>query len=136
MNEIVELVIFVIFVVMFFVIAFDDVRLRFKNYRLDLEVRQYVLDYIILSEKMEELIKKQDSKKIEETDGFLKFVTESREWAFKYIEDVQSAIVKLKKESSRIPLVPGSYLLAEELEDLRKAITDVLRQLPEDSKND
>jgi len=26
--------------------------------------------------------------------------------------------------------------LAEELEDLRKAITDVLRQLPDDSKND
>ena len=85
---------------------------------------------------MEELVKKQDVKKIEETDGFLKFVTESREWAFKYIEDVQSAIIKLKAEFEKITFDPGNYFLQEELEDLRNTIENVLGQLPEDSKND
>jgi di/tricarboxylate transporter len=119
-----------------FIIAADDVRLRFKNYKLDKEVQQSILNYIILSEKMEEVIKKQDSKKIEETDGFLKFVTESREWAFQYIEDVQKTIVNLQDIAAKLDLPPKSYVLTEELEDLRRAIAEVLKQLPEDSKND
>ncbi len=136
MNTFVEFAVFVVFVIMFFAIAMDDVRLRFKNYRLDKELNQYALNYIILSNKMEELVKKQDVKKIEETDGFLKFVTESREWAFKYIEDVQSAIIKLRTEFEKIAFDPGNYFLQEELEDLRNTIENVLGQLPEDSKND
>jgi len=136
MNTFVEFGIFIVFIVFFFIIAADDVRLRFRNYKLDKEVQQSILNYIILSEKMEEVIKKQDSKKIEETDGFLKFVTESREWAFQYIEDVQKTIVNLQDIAAKLDLPPKSYVLTEELEDLRKAIAEVLKQLPEDSKND
>jgi hypothetical protein len=33
---------------------------------------------------------------IEQTDGFVKFLSESRDWAFNYIEDVQSSIKSLK----------------------------------------
>jgi hypothetical protein len=135
-NTFVEFGIFIAFIVFFFIIAADDVRLRFKNYKLDKEVQQSILNYIILSEKMEEVIKKQDSKKIEETDGFLKFVTESREWAFQYIEDVQKTIVNLQDIAAKLDLPPKSYVLTEELEDLRKAIAEVLKQLPKDSKND
>ena len=136
MNTFVEFGIFIVFIIFFFIIAADDVRLRFKNYKLDKEVQQSILNYIILSEKMEEVVKKQDSKNIEETDGFLKFVTESREWAFQYIEDVQKTIVNLQDIAAKLDLPPKSYVLTEELEDLRKAIADVLKQLPEESKND
>ncbi len=136
MNTFVEFGIFIVFIIFFFIIAADGVRLRFKNYKLDKEVQQSILNYIILSEKMEEVIKKQDSKNIEETDGFLKFVTESREWAFQYIEDVQKTIVNLQDIAAKLDLPPKSYVLTEELEDLRKAIADVLKQLPEESKND
>jgi hypothetical protein len=135
-NTFVEFGIFIVFIIFFFIIAADDVRLRFKNYKLDKEVQQSILNYIILSEKMEEVVKKQDSKNIEETDGFLKFVTESREWAFQYIEDVQKTIVNLQDIAAKLDLPPKSYVLTEELEDLRKAIADVLKQLPEESKND
>jgi hypothetical protein len=134
--NVLELIIFGLFILSFFFLAYDDVRLRFKVMRLDKEVKQYILDYMLLSQKMEEVVKNQDSKKIEETEGFLKFVTESREWAFEYIEKVQTSIENLKKVASKTNVPPHSYLTSEELEDLKSAIADVLRQLPEDSKND
>ena len=136
MNQFIELSIFVVFIVAFFAIGLDDVRLRFKNYKLNKEVEQYALNYIILSDKLQEMVKSQDKKNIEETDGFLKFVTESREWAFQYIEQVQKAISKLQETASSVDLPPNSYVLTEELEELRAAIAEVLRQLPEKSKND
>jgi NTP pyrophosphatase (non-canonical NTP hydrolase) len=136
MSYFIELSSFVLLIFILFALAVDNVRQRVFASKLNKEINQLVADYIALSKKLEEAVKNADEKKIEQTDGFLKFVSESRDWAFQYIEEVQSAIVKLKKESSRVPLVPGSYLLAEELEDLRKAIADVLRQLPDDSKND
>lgn len=136
MSQFVELAIFIVFIVVFFIIGFDDVRLRFKNYKLNKEVEQYALNYIILSDKLQEMVKNQDKKNIEETDGFLKFVTESREWAFQYIEQVQKAILKLQEIASKVDLPPNSYVLTEELEELKGAIAEVLRQLPEESKND
>jgi hypothetical protein len=45
-------------------------------------------------DKLEEIIKENELKSIEGSDGFLKFVSDSREWAFKYIEDVQEAFGK------------------------------------------
>ncbi len=92
MNAFIEFAIFGLFIFLFFVISVDDVRLRFKVYKLDKEVQQHILNYIIISGKMEEMVKKEDVKQIEETEGFLKFVSDSRDWAFQYIEKVQIAI--------------------------------------------
>jgi molecular chaperone DnaK (HSP70) len=44
---------------------------------------------------LDEIAKSQDreaSLKLEKTDGFVKFLSESRDWAFSYIEDVQKSI--------------------------------------------
>jgi hypothetical protein len=88
----IELAIFILFILAFFVLAVDNVRQRIRVSRLDKEANQSVADYIALSQKMEEAMKNTDAKKIEQTEGFLKFVSESRDWAFQYIERVQIAI--------------------------------------------
>ena len=46
----------------------------------------------IFSTKLSEITLQSETKKIEESEGFLKFISESRDWAFKYIEDVQDTI--------------------------------------------
>jgi hypothetical protein len=48
----------------------------------------------IIIEKLEEVTKENELKSIEGSDGFLKFVSDSRDWAFKYIEDVQNALIQ------------------------------------------
>ena len=136
MNQVIEFIVFAVFVVLFFAIVFDDVRLRFMNYKLGKEIEQNSLNYLILSNKLEELVRDRDRQNIEGTDGFLKFLTESRDWAFQYIEDVQRTILKLQKIASKINLPPNSYVLTEELNELKEAIAEILRQLPEESRND
>jgi hypothetical protein len=48
------------------------------------------------------LLTEQHIREIEKSDGFLKFVSDSREWAFNYIEDVQSKLVKFDNEMNSI----------------------------------
>jgi hypothetical protein len=66
------------------------------------KARIEIMDKYVLAEiekaailnKLQEILEEKDIKKLEESDGFLKFVSDSRDWAFKYIEDVQEAISK------------------------------------------
>jgi hypothetical protein len=53
---------------------------------------QEMADKMLLQKKVEELYQDIENAKLEQTDGFLKFVSESRDWAFQYIEEVQTAL--------------------------------------------
>jgi len=92
MSEVLELVVFIVFIIVFFFLIYDDLRIRLKVKGLQKDVVQGFLDQMALSNKLEEALKNNDEQKIEQTEGFLKFVSESRDWAFQYIEGVQIAI--------------------------------------------
>jgi Na+/H+ antiporter NhaB len=64
-----------------------------KAKRYQSEMLTAKLQVIALVDKME---KDAQSSSVEKTEGFLKFVSDSRDWAFKYIEDVQEAIEALR----------------------------------------
>ena len=87
---IIEIVVFSIFIVIFVATLIANLRVTFKNRKLRDQILQLGLDRAMLLEKMDKLSGKKSP--IEQTEGFLKFVSESRDWAFKYIEDVQAAI--------------------------------------------
>ena len=57
------------------------------------EIKVLTLDKAILITEFAKVLEKQNNQSIEETDGFLKFVSESRDWAFTYIEDIQQALM-------------------------------------------
>ncbi len=58
-------------------------------------LEQADIDRLLLARRLEQELNTRDSTKLEQTEGFVKFISESRDWAFKYIEDVQAAIVDL-----------------------------------------
>ena len=58
-------------------------------------LEQADVDRLLLARRLEQELNTRDSTKLEQTEGFVKFISESRDWAFKYIEDVQQAIVDL-----------------------------------------
>ena len=132
----IELVVFSVLIILFFALVYDNLRMRFNVQKISRQLIQEKLDYDAIVIKLQEALKENDKKKLEGTEGFVKFLTESRESAFKYIEEVQESIDKLRSESAKLSLEPRGYLLAEELQDLRKAIAEVLKQIPETPKND
>jgi hypothetical protein len=66
------------------------------------------------------------NKNVENTEGFLKFVTQSRDWAFEYIENVQNSISSLKSA------VESGYNTEEEM----KALFDLLPKNNKENNNE
>jgi uncharacterized protein YaaR (DUF327 family) len=91
-----DLVIFISLVIVIVTLMLSVIRLRLKNRRLAAELLQITLDQNILMTKFAEELKKKEDVSIEKTDGFLKFISESRDLAFQYIEAIQEALVKFK----------------------------------------
>jgi hypothetical protein len=90
-----ELIAFLIFIVIFVFTLAANLRVTYKNKKLRDQVLQLALDKAMLLDSIEKLSGKQNP--IEKTEGFLKFISDSRDWAFKYIEDVQLAIEDFNK---------------------------------------
>lgn len=92
----IDFIIFLSLVVVIVTLILSVVRLRLKNRRLASELLQITLDQNTLMTKLAEELKRKEEVSLEKTDGFLKFISESRELAFEYIEAMQEALVKFK----------------------------------------
>ncbi len=92
----IDFIIFALIVLVVVTLLISVVKLRLKNRRLAAELLQATLDQNILLTKLAEELKKKEDVSVEKTDGFLKFISESRDLAFEYIETIQEALVKFK----------------------------------------
>lgn len=82
-------------IIIYLVYRFFKTRTLFKALS-DLYMQE-LADRMLLQKKVEELYQDIENAKLEQTDGFLKFVSESRDWAFQYIEEVQTALSEFDK---------------------------------------
>lgn len=136
-----EMAIYIIFTFLFAALVANNIWIRVKNRELFINSVQAELDRRAVYEKFEQITKEQDERNIEKTDGFLRFISESREWAFKYIEDVQDAIkifdqevgpiVKHYRETKKSLYSKQS----ETLSKLAEAYDIVMSLMPDDEKN-
>jgi hypothetical protein len=53
---------------------------------------QLLADKTLLERKVNELFQEIENTKLEQSDGFVKFLSDSRDWAFEYIEQTQDAL--------------------------------------------
>lgn len=87
-----ELITFVISLVVFSAAMFDAIRMRVKVRRIQAIQVQTEVNNMILTAQLDQITADRDATNIEQSDGFLKFVSDSRDWAFQYIEDIQAAL--------------------------------------------
>jgi hypothetical protein len=80
-----------------------------------------------------------DPVSIENTEGFLRFMSESRDWAFKYIEDVQFGlsdfISKIDSDMeyfNKYGLVGSAYPHYDSMKKISEAYKELKKLLPED----
>ena len=95
--------------------------LAYKNRKLFRKSVQAEMDKFFILAKLDNIIQGSENKNIEESEGFVKFLSESRDWAFEYIEDVQQAL--------------RAYDIALGLDDakiLNEAYKKLISFLPED----
>jgi hypothetical protein len=90
---------------------------------------------------VEELMQEIENKKLEDTDGFLKFVSESRDWAFGYIEEVQTVLSEfdktvdpLLKWAMRFGILNGETAHTKILREISEAYDKLKSVLPENTE--
>ena len=93
-----DLIIFISLVAIIATLLLTVINLALKNRKLATELLQSTIDHNIMLTKFAEELKKKEDVSIEKTDGFLKFISESRDLAFEYIEKIQLSLVKFKDE--------------------------------------
>jgi hypothetical protein len=72
-------------------LIFKNVQLRAKLSSTTLELLKAHIDKSIVSEKLFEIQNKQSD---QSSEAFLKFVSDSRDWAYQYIDNVQESLNK------------------------------------------
>ena len=137
-TNIVEFVVFAIVLLLFVALIITNISTRLQNNKLKATLNQEVIDRAIVMEEMKKLMEELDGKSSNQNEGFLKFVSESRDWAFQYIERVQISIKKFQdvfhpfaeqyyeNKRTRIP--------KEEFPAVVEAYRKLIEELPEEGK--
>jgi len=90
----IEFIAFVIFSILFFVLVVRNIMLSIKVHSISKELLQSVIDKNILAEKLFDLSARNLMKEETSSEAFLKFISDSRDWAYQYIDDVQQSLDK------------------------------------------
>lgn len=93
-SEVIGLAAFGLFMIWFFVTTIKLAKAKSDNRELKLQIINLVQEKLAL----EGVLDKRESQNVEKTEGFLNFITQSRDWAFQYIEDVQGGLNKFIKD--------------------------------------
>jgi hypothetical protein len=90
----IEFVSFAVFILLFFILIIKNISIKLKLVLTSKELIQAYVDKNILAEKLFEISTIELLKKETDPEAFLKFISDSRDWAYKYIEDLQSELNK------------------------------------------
>jgi hypothetical protein len=93
-----DFIAFVFLVSVIAILVIGTINLKIRNRKLATELLQSTIDHNIALTMLAEELKRKEEVSVEKTDGFLKFISESRDLAFEYIEKVQESLVKFKSE--------------------------------------
>lgn len=103
MQQIIDVTIFIIVLALISILAFLVYKLKLQKNKIYSNLLQATIDKGLLLEKVATLAAEKDANALKEDDGFIKFLSQSRDWAYQYIEEVQDAVKAFKSKSD--PLV-------------------------------
>jgi hypothetical protein len=135
----IEFIAFTLFIILFFMLVYKNVNLRMKLSSTTLELLKAHIDKTIISEKLAELSDKKNKLEDPSSEAFLKFVSDSRDWAYQYIDDVQKSLDKFITDVEPSILYFDTYgdLMAAEpnynsMKKISGAYKELKKLLPED----
>jgi hypothetical protein len=99
--------------------------LKKSNEKLVMSFIQESADKEIIEQKLDQTVSMINNTNVEDKDGFIKFLSQSREWAFEYIENVQTAIKVLDEA-----------MQSKDDEEINQSYQELLKFIPNDSLND
>lgn len=90
----IEFISFGLFALLFFALIFKNVQLRIKLSSTTLDLIKAHLEKTIIADKLSDISTNYEKNKDSSSEAFLKFLSDSRDWAYQYIDDVQEGLNK------------------------------------------
>lgn len=135
----IEFIAFTLFIIVFFMLIFKNVRLRVKLSSTTLELIKANIDKTIISKKLTELSEEKNKTQDQSSEAFLKFVSDSRDWAYQYIDDVQKSLNKFITDVdpeivyfNEYGIVGSAYPHYYSMKKISGAYKELKQLLPED----
>jgi hypothetical protein len=133
----IEFVAFALFIILFFILIFKNVQLKIKLSSTTVELIKAHIDKTILSEKFTEI--SNNVKPDPSSEAFLKFVSDSRDWAYQYIDEVQTSLNKFITDIEpeivyfdEYGVVGSAYPHYYSMKKISEAYKELKQLLPED----
>lgn len=77
-------------------LSFISIKLYVERRRVTNLLVQAMLDKVVFKDALDKVSEEYKGLSVQGSDGFVKFLSQSREWAFGYIEEVQRSISELE----------------------------------------
>lgn len=94
----IDLIAFSVVIFLFFMLIVKYVRVSIKLSQTTLELIKAHVDKTIISEKLSDLAEQPKNISDPAAEAFLKFISDSRDWAYQYIDEVQTSLDKFVTE--------------------------------------
>lgn len=130
-NDLVSLISFIFVLVLLCFFAYCSIVLFFRNKKQTKIIAQLVIDSETVAEQFAQYVA---VKNIEDSEGFLRFVSQSRDWAFEYIEDVQGKLNDFVEKVGPVMEYYDKYGRINEnpsMNTIFDAYTELIKTLPE-----
>ena len=124
-----ELIMLALALMIISLLTIEIVGVKIKLRRISGALLQSEINREAVEKRLLELLANTDSSNVEQTEGFLKFVSESRDAAFKYIEVVQESLKPLEEA---IGLLSSSPIKAADRKRAIEIIEGAIKNLPDD----
>ena len=119
-------------------VAYYIVTILMKNIEQSAMIEQLKIDNSAYAKKFSELVEEKQRLELVQTDGFVSFVSKSRDWAFTYIEEVQSTLNKFVETVGPTMEYYDKFGRIDENPPMNKifdAYSELIKVLPETENN-
>lgn len=120
----IEIAVYAVASLLFVYVAIDNIRVRLLKKKLTAELLQLLIDKNNLIEEATRIAGEDSYAKSADREGFIKFLSESRDMAFGYIEKFQTSLQKLRTAKNSGDLVK-----------IEQSISELLELLPEETNS-
>lgn len=139
--DIVSLIVFSLIGASLFVLLYLLIKSNLQKRKILALYIQAEMDKHFLLQKIEELSNELSTIKLSESDGFIKFISQSRDWAFEYIEEVQKALNEFDEEvaprlewANTFGRLAGETVHTDTIKTISEAYDKLKSVLPKDNQ--
>lgn len=135
----IEFLSFIIFIIVFVFVLIYSAKLSIDRFKLKRINLQLLIEKKELSKRLEKSLLEQIENDLPKTDAFLNFISDSREWAYQYIDEAQLALSKFITDIEpeinyfdEYGVVGSAYPHYHSMKKISGAYKELKKLLPED----